>query len=43
MVFGAEVNRGRESGALRLQVGVLSRRWPGALRKGSGSLALGGW
>lgn len=33
--LGAEVNRGGESGALRLQVGLLTRQWPGALREGS--------
>lgn len=40
--FGAEVNRGRESRALRLQVGLLNRRWPEALRESTGSLALAG-
>ena len=34
--FGAEVNKARESGALRLQVGLLTSKWPGALREGSG-------
>ena len=40
--FGAEVNRGRESRALRLQIRLLTSKWPGALREGSGSSVLGG-
>ena len=41
-VFGGEVNKGRESRALRLQVGLLTSKWPRAIRKGAGSLAWGG-
>ena len=40
--FGAEVNRGRQFGALMLQVGLLASKWPAGLREGSGSPALGG-
>ena len=38
--FGAEIEA--ESRAWRLQVGLLTSKWPEAPKEGSGSLAFGG-